>query len=344
MKLVKLSAVVSLVALAFSSGTGFAAEDFYKGKTITIYCSGEGTYDAYARLFAKIMPRHIPGNPNMIVKTMSGASGLKATNYLYNVAPKDGTEIGAVHGQIPTSPFVDPSGVQYDPTKIGWIGSATQEVYLGYMWHTSPVLTMQDAMAKEAAVGGQAVGSFSIDMPLLMNELIGTKFKVITGYQGSPEAIYAVERQETNGHIGITYTNLSRSRPDWLPQKKISILAQFGLQKHKDMPDVPVAVDYAKGENKPALELYLARQMTARPYLAPPGIPADRLEILRRAFESALKDPEFAADALKAKFDITEPMNGEQLQAFVGRMSSIDKSAVNRLTQAFSKFRQGEKN
>jgi tripartite-type tricarboxylate transporter receptor subunit TctC len=329
---------LALCALVAAGAPAFAADDFYKGKTITIHVSGGGVYEDYARFFAKYMPKYIPGEPTIVVKQLSGASGLKATNYLYNNAPKDGTELAAVHGQIPTMPFLDSTGVQYDPTKIGWLGNVTKEVFLGYMWETSPVLTFDDALKKESVVGGQSLGSFSVDLPVLTNALVGTKFKIVSGYTGSAETQLAVERQEINGHMGVSWTTIVHSHPDWVSGKKIRVISQFGLTKHKDLADVPLLLDYAKGENRQALELYLARQDTARPFLAPPGIPADRLALLRKAWSAVMKDPGFLAEVEKADFPISEPMSGEELQAFVQKMSQTPPAAAKLLNDTFAKY------
>jgi tripartite-type tricarboxylate transporter receptor subunit TctC len=326
------------VLLVAAASPAFAADDFYKGKQVTIFVSGGGTYEAYARFFAKHLPKYLPGEPTIIVKNLSGAAGLKAANYIYNNAPKDGTEIAAVHGQIPTVPFLDATGVQYDPNKLGWLGNTTKEVYLGYMWHTSPVQSFDEAMKKESIVGGQSLGSFSIDLPVLTNALIGTKFKIVSGYSGQEEVQFAIERGEANGLMGTSWTTVTHSHSEWLRDKKISIIAQFGQTKHADLKDVPLLLDYAKGENRQALALYLARQDTARPWLAPPGLPPERLALLRKAWSSVLKDKDFIADVTKADFDLIEPMSGEELQAFVAKMSQTPKSAVELLNKTFAEY------
>jgi tripartite-type tricarboxylate transporter receptor subunit TctC len=333
--------VVRLTTLlvALLCGTqAFAADDFYKGKQVTIYVSGGGTYEAYARFFAKHLPKYLPGEPTVIVKSLSGAAGLKAANYIYNNAPKDGTEIAAVHGQIPTVPFLDATGVQYDPNKIGWLGNVTKEVFIGYMWQTSPVKTFDEALKKESIVGGQSLGSFSIDLPVLTNALVGTKFKIVSGYSGSEETQLAVERGEINGHMGTSWTTITHGHPDWIKEKKISVIAQFGQTKHKELLDVPLLLDYAKGENRQALALYLARQDTARPFLAPPGLPPERLALLRKAWSAVIKDKDFIADVTKADFELVEPMSGEELQAFVGKMSETPKSAIDLLNKTFAGY------
>jgi tripartite-type tricarboxylate transporter receptor subunit TctC len=332
------SRLAFVLPVLLAAGPALAADDFYKGKQVTIYVSGGGTYEAYARFFAKHLPKYLPGEPAIIVKSLSGAAGLKAANYIYNNAPKDGTEIAAVHGQIPTVPFLDSNGVHYDPNKLGWLGNVTKEVFIGYMWHTSPAQSFDEALKKESIVGGQSLGSFSIDLPVLTNALVGTKFKIVSGYSGSEETQIAIERGEVNGLMGTSWTTINHSHSDWLKDQKIRVIAQFGQTKHKELMDVPLLLDYAKGENRQALALYLARQDTARPFLAPPGLPPERLALLRKAWSSVLKDKDFLADVTKADFDLVEPMSGEELQAFVGKMSQTPKSAVDLLNKTFAGY------
>ena len=325
--------------LALGAPGALAAEDFYKGKTISIMTSGAGSYEAYARLLAKYMSKNIPGEPNMIVKNMSGASGLKATNYMANVAPKDGTEIAGVHGHLLTLPMFNPQGVQYESNKLSWIGSATKELYLAYMWHTSPVQSMAEARVKESIVGGQAVGSMSIDIAILANAMMGTKFKIVTGYAGSQETRLAVERGEIHGHVGTALTTILSSNPEWISEKKITVIAQFGEKPHKMLPTAPLLLDFVlKPEDKAAMQLFLARQETGKPYFAPPGIPADRLAILRKAFDASVADPAFVAEAQKQQLDVDDPMTGKEVEEFLVRMSKTPPSAAQRINDIFKNY------
>jgi tripartite-type tricarboxylate transporter receptor subunit TctC len=321
-----------------AAGTASAA-DFYEGKTISIMVSGGGTYDYYARMLTRVMPRYIPGKPNMIVKEMIGAGGLRAANYIANVAPKDGTEIAGVHGHIPTIPFFQPQGAQYDPTKLSWIGSATQEVYMGYVWNTSPVQSFRDAQIKEAVVGGGALGTASVDIPVLANEMAGTKFRVITGYATSRDIQLAVERGELNGHLGTTWTNILSGQPEWLKGNKIKVIAQFGKTKHPELMSVPLLTEFVPNpEDRKALEVFLSRQDTGKPYFAPPGIPKDRLDILRKAFDAAIKDPDFLADAEKAKLDVVGPMTGQQIEGFLAETFKSPPAYAKRINDIFDEF------
>jgi tripartite-type tricarboxylate transporter receptor subunit TctC len=333
-------AASAMAGFLMAAAPAFAAEDFYKGKTITINTSGSGSYEAYARLFAKYMPKYIPGEPAMVVKQMSGASGLKVTNYLYNVAPKDGTEIAGVHGHLLTLSMFNPQGVQYDPLKFNWLGSATKELYLAYVWNaTSPAKSMEEARVKEAIAGGQAVGSMSIDIAILANALIGTKFKIVTGYGGSAETKLAVERGEIHAHLGTPLATMMASTPEWITEKKVTVIAQFGQTRHAMLPDSPLLTNFVQNpEDRKALELFLARQETGKPYMAPPGVPADRLAILRKAWESAMADPGFQEDAKKARLDIDGPMNGQEVERFLAVVSQTPPAAAKRINDIFDSY------
>jgi tripartite-type tricarboxylate transporter receptor subunit TctC len=324
---------------ALTAGDASAQQDFYKGKQISIFTSGTGSYEAYARILAKYLPRYIPGEPSIVVKQLQGASGLKAANYIYNNAPKDGLEIAGTHGHIPTVPVFNDQGVQYDPTKLSWIGSITKEVYIGYMWHTSPVKKFEDARTKESIVGGQAIGSMSIDIPILANAMMGTKFKVVTGYSGSAEARLALERGEINGVFGTAWTALNSAQPEWIKDKKVNIVAQFGFKRHKEMPDVPLITDFVLDpQNKKALEAFLARQETGKPYFAPPGVPADRLAILRTAFDKAVNNPEFVAECIKSDLDVDDPMTGQEIEKFVAEMAKTPPELAKRIENALAAY------
>ncbi|HWG04449.1 MAG TPA: hypothetical protein VG271_05495 [Beijerinckiaceae bacterium] len=320
-----------------------AAEDFYKGKQIKIISSSATTYADYSRILAKYMPRYIPGEPTMIVQIMPGASGLTAANYLYASAPRDGTVIAGTHGQIPTEPLLNPGSVHFDANKFSWIGSVTRDTYIGYVWHTSPVQSLEETRTKELLVGGQAVGSMSVDMPILGRDLFGLKFKIITGYTGATETKLALERGEINGHLGTVWSDVKRSNADWLRDKKIKVITQFGFEPHSELPDVPLFLDLARTpEEKQALELMLARQETAKPYFGPPDMPADRLAVLRNAFDATVKDPDYLAEMAANHLIVDRPMGWQEMTALVARLQQTPPGIVDRLKAAFDKFRAGE--
>jgi tripartite-type tricarboxylate transporter receptor subunit TctC len=331
------------VAAVATSQNASAADDFYKGKQITIIVSGSpgGIYDGYGRILGRYLSKYIPGNPTYIIQGMSGASGLQAANYIYNQAPKDGTVIAGTHSHIPTAPLLDAKGTQYDQKKLSWIGSVTTETFIGYVWHTSPVQSLEEAKTKEIIVGGQAVGSMSIDMPILAREMLNLKMKIVTGYSGSQETKIALERGEIHGNFGNSYTSLITTQPDWLRDKQIKVITQFGFKKHPQIPDAPLFMDFLTDpQDRQAIELMAARQQSAKPYFAPPGIPPERLRILRDAFNASLKDPAFKEELLKAQYEFTDPMTGEELEAMVNRLSETPPSVAKHLDSIFAKFRE----
>jgi tripartite-type tricarboxylate transporter receptor subunit TctC len=340
--MVRLFAVIACLLFSGIAQRALAAEDFYKGKQISIYSSSSGTYEKYARGLAKYLPRYIPGEPNIIVPVMNGASGLTAANFLYNQAPRDGTAFALTHGHIPTLPLLNPQGTRFDPTKFSWIGSVTKEVFIAYVWHTSPIDSLNDLATKELTVGGQAPGSMSIDMAILAKQMLDLKLKIITGYSGSAETKLAMERGEIGGHFGTAWSSLKRENGEWLRDKKVKIITQFGFKPHPELPTVPLFVDAAKtAEDHQALELMLARQETAKPFYGPPDVPADRLAIIRNAFDKVMKDPQYLAEMEQQLLDVEQPMGWEEAAALVARLQQTPPSVVKRLLGAFDSFREG---
>jgi tripartite-type tricarboxylate transporter receptor subunit TctC len=342
--MLRLAGIAALAGIVASPAT--AAEDFYKGKQITIICSADaGTgYDAYARLMSEFLPRHIPGNPQVVVQNMPGASGLKAANFVYNVAAKDGLTIAATHAAIPTAPLFSPDAAQYDVKKIPFIGNVTGDPYVGLVWHTAPIKTLEEAKTTEVIMGGGAVGSASVDMAIFGREMFGLKFKIVTGYKSSAETKLAIEREEIHGTFGNGWTSLKTGAPDWLKENKIRIITQFGFKKHPELPDVPLFMDLAqKPEERQIVELLLARQEFAKPYYFPPGTPADRVDTLRRAFDKVIKDPGFVAAAEKGQLALDGPMTGEELGALASKLADTPRSLLDRIDATFAKFREGNK-
>jgi tripartite-type tricarboxylate transporter receptor subunit TctC len=338
--------VLAVAAVSALASPAFAADDFYKGKQIKLIVSADaGTgYDAYARLMAEYLPKYIPGNPQMVVQAIIGASGLKAANFMANVAPHDGTVIAGVHSNIPTAPLLSPDGAQFDVRKLSWIGNITGDPYVGLVWHTAPIKTLEEAYKTEVIMGGGAVGSASIDYAIIAREMLGFKFKIITGYKGSTETKLAIERGELHGTFGNGWTSLKTGAPDWLKEKKINLITQFGFKKHPEMPDVPLFIDFAKTpEERQAIGLLLARQEFAKPYFAPPGIPPEALTILRRAFDQAVRDPGFLAAAEKGQLAVDGPMTGEELAAKASELAATPPSVIKRIEDTFERFRVGNR-
>jgi tripartite-type tricarboxylate transporter receptor subunit TctC len=301
------------------TGQAQTPADFYRGKTVELYIgySVGGGYDVYARLLARHMGRHIPGNPTIVPKNMEGAGSLRLANWLYNVAPKNGTVFGTIGRGTGFDPLLDRRGAQFEATKFTWIGSANNEVSLCVAWHTSGIARFEDLFTKELVVGGTAASADTDQFPRILNGILGTKFRIITGYPGGNDVVLAMERGEVNGRCGWSWSTVKATHPKWLEEKKINILAQLALSKHPDLPDVPLITELATSqEQRQILQLVFARQVMGRPFLAPPGIPADRAATLRKAFMDTMTDKEFLADAERSQLEIN-PVPGDELERLV---------------------------
>ena len=332
---------LSAVCLVAAVPAADAAGDFYKGKQIRLLIGTDagGAYDMYARALSRHMGKHIPGDPTFILENMPGAAGLQAANYIYNVAPRDGTVIAGAPNAIPTAPLTNPGGVKFDPNQLSWIGSATKELYVGYVWHDAPIRTFEEARNTEVLMGGVTVGSFSADVGIMARNFFGMKFKTVIGYKSSPEIQLAVQRGEVHGVMGTAYSALKIAQADWLAQNKIRIIVQYGLQRHPLYPDVPLYIDFAKNEEqRQAILFYTGNLAHGKPYFAPPGIPAERLAILRQAFDETMKDPEFLQDIASGGGDIDGPMTGQALAKFVAEENSTSPRVIQMVHDVLAKF------
>jgi tripartite-type tricarboxylate transporter receptor subunit TctC len=297
--LMKRAGMAIVVALVMGIAAPANAADFYQGKQIRLIVSTtpSGGYDTFARLMAPYFAEHIPGHPGIFVQNMAGGAGLQATNYLANGAPRDGTVIGAVENNIPTASLLIPDLAKFDVNDFAWIGSITSDPYIAYVWGASKLQTYEDAKRMQAIIGASAVRSYGVQMAQISNVLFGTKFKIVVGYSGSDEVKLAMERGEIDGTFGNAWSSLKTEEPTWITEHKIRIIAQFGLEPHPDLAGVPMFFDQAKNDDdRQLLELTEVQQDYAKPFLAPPGIPAYRLTVLRQAFVDTLNDPRFLKD------------------------------------------------
>src|SRR6266404_5371755 len=284
------------LALALQPGLSRAAtaEDFYKNKQMIMIMSADagGGYASYANAFAPYLSAHIPGKPRIVIQYMPGAGGIRAMNYLYAAAPKDGSVIALVHSSVPFAPLYGLSAAKFDPRRMNWIGSINATSGICVAWHTSQVKTWDDLFSKPYVVGGSGAGSQMETLPLMLNKLFGTKIKVISGYKGGNEVYLAMERGEVDGRCGGLVSSINSTRPDWFPQKKVTVPVQIALERDPAFPDVPAVVEFAKdAKTKAILQLVLSPMAMDRPILTPPGVPADRVAILRAAFHAAMADP-----------------------------------------------------
>ncbi len=327
-----LASVVVAVGFAQPASAQKSVEDFYKGKNVDLiigYSPGGG-YDLYARLVAQFMSEHIPGKPNIIPRNMPGAGSRTAANYIYGVAPKDGTILGTVDQSLSVAQAMGDKGVTIDTSKLIYIGNPNADNNTTVTWHTSPVKTIEDAMKTEIPMGATG-GSTSSQYPKAMNSVLGTKFKIILGYPGGNDINLAMERGEVSGRGSNAWASWKSTKADWIKEKKINVLVQIGLTKAPDLPNVPLLVDLAKNEqDKAMLKLLSASTTIGRPIFTTPGVPEERVKALRAAFDATMKDPKFLAAAEKQKMDIN-PVSGEQLQKIVQEIVATPKPIGERL-------------
>ena len=324
-------ALLAGALLAFVSSAQAQEEPFYKDKILRIIVGSApgGGYDAYARLVGDHMRRHISGNPQIVVQNMPGAGSLIATNHIANVAPKDGTVIGAINAAMTTQPLIKPDTAKFDPRKMNWIGSTLREYHIGLLRANSPVKTIEDAQKIEIPVAG--TGGSTSTYPTIANAILNTKFKTVQGYQGTAQGMLAMERGEVDGVMGITWASIKATQAAALRDGKIRLMAQFGVRKHPELPNVPLVLDAAKTEqDKAALRLVFSSQDVGRPWVAPEGVPEKTVAILRKAFDDTMNDAEFKADAAKRKLDL-DPTSGKELQEVVENIFKTPAAVVERV-------------
>lgn len=336
--LARLLGLLCTTALACTAAT--AAENdieaFYKGKTIDLIIASEvgGGYDAYARLIAPFMEKHLPGAPRIVPKQMIGAGGIVATNYLANVAKKDGTVIAQVQNTVPFQPLFTPEAARFKATELGYIGSANSEVSVSFVWSASPTQSLAHLRERETLMAG-VTGSISSQYARAMNELIGTKIKLVVGYQGASQSLMAVERGEVEGYPAIFWSTLKVTKAQWLEQKSIRLIAQMALRKHPELPEVPLIFDFIDNErNRQIAELLFAPQVGGRPFIAPPGAPPARLAALQDAFAASLKDPDFIAEAAKRKLEI-QYTSGPELLALVAKAFAASPDVIGEVRRIY---------
>jgi tripartite-type tricarboxylate transporter receptor subunit TctC len=312
--------------------------DFYSGKSIALaigFAPGGG-YDLYGRLVARHLGKHIPGNPQIVPQNMPGAGSMRAAQHLYSVAPKDGTAIATFGRQMGITPLLNPAA-KYDGTKFTWLGSITNEVSTCVTWHTSPVKTWNDLLTKPVTFSGDGPGADPDVFANLYNNVFGTKIKIISGYRGTNPMIIAMERGEVEGLCGLSWSTIKARHMKWFKEKSINVLVQAALQKEEDIRDVPLALDLAKTEEqRQVLKVFLYGQEMARPFAAPPGIPADRKAALIAAFEKMLKDPDFLAEIRKLNLDL-HPLSASRIDSMLKELYATPKDVLARAAQAATK-------
>jgi predicted outer membrane repeat protein len=325
----------ALVAAAFTVlptvALGQSAEDFFKTASLSMYVGsgGGGGYDAIARLVARHMSRFLPGNPNFVIKNMPTAAGVASANFIYNSAPRDGSAILAAQNASLMLPLYNSAVAHYDPRRFEWIGSTDKQQAICVTWITSPIKTLADATRRDVPVAATGVSAGPGIYPKILNALFATRFKVISGYDTGSMRL-AVEKGEVEGICGLAWQTYKAISFDWIESKKLNVLVQLGLEKNAELPDVPLAIDLLNNpDDRKVLELIVLPQEFGRPFLAPPGVPADRMAIYRKAFRAVLDDGQFRADSAKQRLSV-EPLDDGQIRALLERAYAAPKTIHDR--------------
>lgn len=312
--------------------------DFYRGRTVTLmvgYSTGGG-YDTYARIVARHMGRHIPGNPTIVVQNAPGAGSMRAANTIFNVAPKDGSAFGMFGRGIALEPLIGTSPAQFEATKFTWLGSGADEAAVVVIRSEAGIKTWNDMVSKPFTVGGEGTGSDPDVYALMLKNVFGAKLKLVSGYPGTTEMALAIERGEVDGRASWSWSSLKSLKPDWLTQNKVVTPIQLNLAKSPDLPKTPLIGDYATSERqRQIMKLVLSRQTMGRPFVAPPGIPADRAAALRAAFDETMRDPEFLAEA-KARGQEVNPVSGAAIDQLLAELYATPKDVTEETKRAIS--------
>jgi tripartite-type tricarboxylate transporter receptor subunit TctC len=322
--------LAGFTAAAFVATPTLAQTVSYEGKSVRmiIPAGAGGGYDTYSRVLSAHLEKHLPGHPTIINQNMPGASGMIATNWAASdAAPRDGTVIVGTYNALLMEPLYGNTKAKYDPLKFEWVGSMAKQQQICVTWHTSPIKSIDQAKEREIIVSATGATGNSATMPKMLNVLLGTKFKVVTGYT-TPESRLAVERGEAEGICGLSYSTLKASNPDWILHKRINVLLQTGAKPQPDLEKVPLLVDLVKdAETKKVLSFLAYAEELGRPYLMPPGTPKEYVAAMRKAFLATLQDPAFLAEAEKARVEVA-PVSGEEMQAMIKQAYATPKAVV----------------
>ena len=326
---------VALLALIWTQPS--RAQDIID-RPVTIYVAGTacGGIDLYARLVARHLSRHIPGKPTVTVQVMPGAGGIRAANFLAEQAPRDGTAMTTFAGGPILEPLIGTRNPGYDMSQFTWVGAITKDIGLCIAWGASAFRTIDDARRQQMVVAGTGAGSETDTWPVVLNEVLGTRFKLVTGYLGSQETILAIERGEAHGRCVFSHSALKTAKPDWLREKKINVLVVTALEQSPDFPGVPAVVELvSRPEDRQLLELMVGPGAMARPFAAPPALPPGKAALLRRAFDATMADGDFRAEAARMQADVA-PSTGEEVQKLVARIYATPRPVIERAKKLFA--------
>jgi tripartite-type tricarboxylate transporter receptor subunit TctC len=327
----RLGLIVVALAQWPAAALAQSAEEFFRTASLSMYVGsgGGGGYDAIARLVARYLTRHLPGNPSFVIKNMPTAAGVAAANFIYNSAPRDGSVILAAQNASLMLPLYGSPVAHFDPRKFEWIGSTDKQQAVCVTWFTSPIKTIDDAKARDVPVAATGLSAGPGIYPKILNALFGTRFKIISGYDTGSMRL-ALEKGEVEGICGLAWQTYKAVSFDWIESRKLNVIVQMGLTKNRELPDVPLALDLLKNpDDRKVLELIVLVQEFGRPFLAPPGVPADRMALYRKAFAAVVKDPQFLAESARQRMSI-DPLNDRQIAALIARAYAAPKAIRDR--------------
>jgi tripartite-type tricarboxylate transporter receptor subunit TctC len=339
--MLRLLLVSAALAAVVEPGAPAAAEDFYRGKTIRLIVPSDvgGGYDLYARTFATHLRKHIPGEPTIVVQNMPGGGGLLSANWLFNIAPKDGLAIGLMQRGVPFYPFFGDQNAKFVPTQFNWLGSFAAEVGSTTVWHTVKARRLEDAFKDTIVLGGSGPND-SETYPHLMNNTIGTRFRIVSGYRANSAVFLAMERGEVEGVTG-SWSSVKSERPNWLRDKQVRVLVQVGKRRAPDLTDVPLIMDFVKtDEHKAMWSVILAMAQAGRPVAAPPGIPAELAKLLRTAFSATVNDPAFIAEMERGRRELS-PETGEVMARLLDEVAATPQETLTKLIGYTRRSEQG---
>lgn len=329
-----LSAAAVAASAPVSDAMADAIADFYAGKTVSIYVSVApgGLYSTFGQLLSQHFGNHIPGHPNVIVKHMTGAGGIRANNYVYNAAPKDGTAVLTPVSGLTKTVALKSANTKYDPRKYHWLGGWGEAVTDCTVWKTAPATTIEEARKKEVIIGAFSKSSTTYQRPALLNTLLGTKIKIVIGYKGGSKVRLAMEKGEVQGFCG-QFAGWKTRKPEWLKAGKLAHLVQFASKRSADMPDTRLFSEFATNDEEREIYTFFQSGVEDRAMLVPPGVPADRVAALEKAYMATLRDPEFVAAAKKIKFDI-DPISSADIRKFVDGTMNMKPATIAKLRKA----------
>ena len=331
--LLRLRVVITFALLASLTSPAWAESEFYQGKVIslTVSSSAGGGYDTLARTLARFLGKHVPGHPLVIVRNVAGGGGMTAANFLYGTAEKDGTQIGLLQNNAAFAPLLGAREARFDPLKFAWLGTPGIDTGIFAVWHTVPVNSLGEAREREISVGAASINSMPAAYARLLNDVLGTRLKVVTGYPGQTEAFYAMERGELDGYAAVLHVALQVARPDWLVQKMIKPLLYYGPQKRPELAGVPYAPEIApKEDDRVLLDLAFAPLALGQPLVMPPGVPAAQVEAIRKALAETFMDSEFIAEAHRLGLGVDTPRSGQEIESVIRRIFATSPGVLER--------------